>query len=211
MTRLQSNSRHDSHMTNSINPDLFQLRFSTPKTWVDAVLDDFPAFLNDHAQAEKKASGMAMSMLSHYPDKPDIVKAMVDLAIEELAHFREVIKLMHQQDQYLGSDEKDPYVNLLRKEMRNGTELYLLDRLLIAGIIEARGCERFGLIAQHHSDPELQKFYQLITDSESKHHLLFIDLACLYFSTPLIEERLDELLTIEANIVRELPVRAALH
>ena len=58
---------------------------------------------------------------------------------------------------------------------------------------------------------QLQKFYQLITDSESKHHLLFIDLACLYFSTPLIEERLDELLTIEANIVRELPVRAALH
>jgi tRNA-(ms[2]io[6]A)-hydroxylase len=198
-------------MTNSINPLLFQLRFSTPQTWVDAVLDDFPRFLNDHAQAEKKASGMAMSMLSHYPDKPDIIKAMIDLAIEELAHFREVIKLMLQQGQHLGSDEKDPYVNLLRKEMRNGTEHYLLDRLLIAGIIEARGCERFGLIAQHHTDPELQKFYQLITDSEAKHHLLFIDLACLYFSTPLIEERLDELLTIEANIVSKLPIRAALH
>ena len=198
-------------MTDSINPHLFQLRVSTPTAWIDAVLNNFPAFLNDHAQAEKKASGMAMSMLSHYPDKPDIVKAMVDLAIEELAHFREVIKLMHQQDQCLGSDEKDPYVNLLRKEMRNGTDLYLLDRLLIAGIIEARGCERFGLIAQHHTDTELQHFYQRITDSEAKHHLLYIELACLYFNTPVIEERLDELLTIEANIVRNLPIRAALH
>ena len=211
MTRLQPHSRHDSHMTNSINPDLFQLRFSTPKTWVDAVLDDFPAFLNDHAQAEKKASGMAMSMLSHYPDKPDIVKAMVDLAIEELAHFREVIKLMHQQDQYLGSDEKDPYVNSLRKEMRNGTELYLLDRLLIAGIIEARGCERFGMVAEALPAGDLQDFYRAITDSEEKHYQLFIHLAHQYFAVDIVNERLNTLLDVEAKITADLIISAALH
>lgn len=195
----------------SIDPNLFNLRAKTPHTWVEAVLSHFDQFLNDHAQAEKKASGMAMSMVSHYPDKPDIVKAMIDLAIEELAHFREVIKLMHSQQQYLGRDEKDPYVNALRKAMRDGTEHYLLDRLLIAGIIEARGCERFGLIAQHHPDAELRQFYQLITDSEAKHHLLFIELASHYFSISTIETRLDELLDIEADIVKQLPIRAALH
>lgn len=194
-----------------IKDDLLRLRFATPHAWVETVLSDFNTFLNDHAQAEKKASGMAMSMLSHYPDKPDLVKAMIDLAIEELAHFREVIKLMRTQDLNLGSDEKDPYVNAFRKHMRNGTALYLLDRLLIAAIIEARGCERFGLIAQHHSDPELQQFYQLIADSESKHHMLFIELAELYFDTATVEERLHELLDIEADIVKQLPIRAALH
>jgi tRNA-(ms[2]io[6]A)-hydroxylase len=195
----------------TIKPELFQLRYATPQSWVDTVLDNFTAFLNDHAQAEKKASGMAMSMLSHYPDRPELVKAMIDLAIEELAHFREVIKLLQARKLCLGSDEKDPYVNAFRQYMRNGTDLYLLDRLLIAAIIEARGCERFGLIGQHHTDPELRQFYQLIADSEAKHHMLFIDLAAIYFDTAIVEERLDALLTIEADIVKALPIRSALH
>lgn len=194
-----------------IDPTLFNLRYATPKLWVTTVLKDFNTFLNDHAQAEKKASGMAMSMLSHYPDKPELVKAMIDLAIEELAHFREVIKLIQEQGLHLGSDEKDPYVNAFRKHMRNGTELYLLDRLLIAAIIEARGCERFGLIGKYHTDPSMQKFYQLIAESESKHHLLFIDLAALYFDPATVESRLNELLDIEADIVASLPIKVALH
>jgi tRNA-(ms[2]io[6]A)-hydroxylase len=194
-----------------INPDLFKLRLDTSIEWVDTVLSDFNLFLNDHAQAEKKASGMAMSMLSHYPDKPDLVKAMIDLSIEELAHFREVIKLMQARGLQLGNDEKDPYINQIRACMGKGKENYMLDRLLTAAIIEARGCERFGLIAQHHTDTELRDFYQLIADSEAKHHMLFIDLASLYFATETIETRLDELLDIEASIVKSLPNRAALH
>ncbi len=195
----------------AIKANLFKLRHQTPYEWVETVLDNFTIFLNDHAQAEKKASGMAMSMLSHYPDRPELVKAMIDLSIEELAHFREVIKIMQAQGLALGSDEKDPYVNQFRKHMRNGTELYLLDRLLIAAIIEARGCERFGLIGEHHKEADMKSFYQLIADSEAKHHLLFIDLAALYFDIPVIEERLDELLNIEADIVSNLPIRPALH
>lgn len=194
-----------------IDPDLLKLRAATTSAWVEAVIADFNLFLNDHAQAEKKASGMAMSMLSHYPDKPDLVSAMIDLSIEELAHFREVIKLMQTRGLQLGSDEKDPYVNQIRKHMRKGKEVYMLDRLLTAAIIEARGCERFGLIAKHHPDAELQRFYQLIADSEDKHHLLFIDLAEKYFAEKDIEIRLGELLDIEASIVESLPIRAALH
>lgn len=195
----------------TIDPQLFQLRYPSSHNWTETVLADFNQFLNDHAQAEKKASGMAMSMLSHYPDKPALVKAMVDLAIEELAHFREVIKLMQARGLQLGSDEKDPYINAIRQHMGKGKEHYMLDRLLTAAIIEARGCERFGLIAQYHKDAELQQFYQRIADSEAKHHLLFIDLAGLYFNTDTIETRLDQLLDIEAEITAALPLRAALH
>jgi tRNA-(ms[2]io[6]A)-hydroxylase len=194
-----------------MNLDQYRLRFVTPQSWVDAVLNDFDLFLNDHAQAEKKASGMAMSMLSHYPDKPELVSAMVELSIEELAHFREVIKIMQARGLQLGKDEKDPYINQIRGHLRKEKQDYMLDRLLTASIIEARGCERFGLIAEHQTDSEMQKFYQLITESEAKHHLLFIDLAKLYFSENVISTRLDELLDIEAQIVESLPIRAALH
>ncbi|MAA49517.1 MAG: tRNA-(ms[2]io[6]A)-hydroxylase, partial [Gammaproteobacteria bacterium] len=43
---------------------------ASPREWITCVLADFDAFLQDHASAEKKASGMALSMVSHYPDKP---------------------------------------------------------------------------------------------------------------------------------------------
>lgn len=190
---------------------MYALRFATPAAWTETVLADFDSFLVDHAAAEKKASGMAMSMLSHYPDKTEIVNAMVALAVEELTHFREVIKLMHQRGLVLGADSKDPYVNALRKCMRKGTDVYLLDRLLIASIVEARGCERFGLVADALPEGELKRFYRAITESEARHEDLFVRLASHYFDHQTIDHRMNDLLSIEAAIVADLPIIAALH
>jgi len=190
---------------------MFKLRFSTPNGWVKTVLADFDAFLIDHAAAEKKASGMAISMLSHYPDRPALVKAMVDLAIEELAHFREVVKIMSERGLQLGADTKDNYVNSLRKLTRKGSDAYMMDRLILGGVIEARGCERFGLVADALPEGELKRFYRLIADSEAKHESLFIDLALEYFPEQEVHKRLDEILDAEAEIVAALPLVAALH
>lgn len=190
---------------------MYQLRFATPQAWVETVLENFDDFLIDHAAAEKKASGMAVSMLSHYPDKPDVVLAMTDLAIEEMTHFREVIKLMQKRNLQALPDTKDPYVNDLRKHMRKGSELFFLDRLLVGSIVESRGCERFGLIADALPPGELKKFYLAITESEARHEDLFYKLAQNYFRQSDIDGRLDELLDIEADIVKQLPIQAALH
>ena len=73
-------------------------------------MSNFDSFLLDHAAAEKKASGMAMSMLSHYPDKVELVMAMADLAIEELSHYREVVKWIHRRGLLTAADKKDPYI-----------------------------------------------------------------------------------------------------
>ena len=72
--------------------------------WIECVLADFDSFLLDHASAEKKASGMAINMISHYPDKPFLVQRMAELAIEELNHFKEVIKLIHERNLQLAAD-----------------------------------------------------------------------------------------------------------
>ena len=187
------------------------LRYSTPQLWVETVLADLDTFLIDHAAAEKKASGMAISMLSHYPDKPELVKAMIDLSIEEMTHFREVVKIMAARGVQLQADTRDSYVNQLRKHMRQGSELYMLDRLLIAGIIEARGCERFGLVAQGLPEGELKGFYKAITESEARHQELFEELALLYFPEAVVTARMDELLDAEAQICAALPIMCALH
>jgi len=187
------------------------LRYATTSAWTDAVMADFGSFLLDHATAEKKASGMAISMLAHYPDRIELVSAMADLAIEELTHYREVIKWIHQRGLTIGPDHKDPYVVTFRALIRQGREVYLLDRLLTASIIEARGAERFALVAAALQPGFLKKFYQSIARSEERHFELFLELAHKYSDRHTIEQRWDELLDIEAAIVARLPIRAALH
>jgi len=86
-----------------------------------------------------------------------------------------------------------------------------MDRLLIGGIVEARGAERFGLVADALPPGALQQFYQTITRSEQEHQGLFVELAELYFNPADVRSRLNELLVIEADIVKELPLRPALH
>jgi tRNA-(ms[2]io[6]A)-hydroxylase len=187
------------------------LLYATSNAWADTVLADFDRFLQDHAAAEKKASGMAVSMLSHYPDRIELVSAMADLAVEELTHYREVVKWIHRRGGITAADEKDPYVIRFRECLRRGSEVYLLDRLLTAGIIEARGAERFALVAQALEPGPLKTFYQAIARSEERHYELFKELAQRYFARDVVEQRWDELLEYEAQIVRTLPLRAALH
>lgn len=172
---------------------------------------DFDSFLLDHAAAEKKASGMAISMLSHYPDRIELVAAMADLAVEELTHYREVVKWIHLRGLVTATDQKDRYVLAFRESIRQGKEAYLLDRLLIASIIEARGAERFALVADALAPGPLKKFYQSIARSEERHFELFLELAEKYVDRAIIEQRWSELLDIEASIVAALPIRAALH
>ena len=187
------------------------LRYATPAAWTETVTADFDSFLLDHAAAEKKASGMAISMLSHYPDRIELVSAMADLAVEELTHYREVVKWIHRRGLVTGADQKDPYVLEFRKSIRQGREAYLLDRLLTASIIEARGAERFGLVAEALEQGALKTYYRSIARSEERHYTQFLELAGRYIDADTIERRWDELLAIEADIVRKLPIRAALH
>ena len=189
----------------------FQLTEKTSQASLDTVMADFNSFLLDHASCEKKASGMAISMISHYPDKPELVSEMLNLAVEELNHYRDVIRLILQKNLVPASDRKDEYVNRLHKAMDQGKDAYMLDRLLIASIVEARGAERFRLIANALPSGKLEKFYQAISDSESRHYQLFLKLAMHYFDEKRISERLATLLDTEAAIIRSLPLAPALH
>ena len=184
---------------------------TTHESWIRVVLDRFDDFLEDHASCEKKASGMAMSMASHYPDRPVLLKAMVDLAVEELTHYREVVRLIIARDNQPGPDSKDLYVKELNGLVRKGKEHFLLDRLLVAALIERRGAERFQLISNNVRDATIKRFYGSITNSESRHWKLFINLALEYFEESEVEERLSALAPEENRIIESLPIKPALH
>jgi tRNA 2-(methylsulfanyl)-N6-isopentenyladenosine37 hydroxylase len=189
-----------------------KLRFATPAAWTQVVLNDFDAFLRDHANAERKASSLAMKLVVHYADRPTLVDAMVALAREELAHFAEVWKLLSARGLLLAPDERDPYINALAaRAFRPGRDHYLMDRLLVASIVEARGHERFGLIAAALPAGALKDFYVAITRSEARHFTVFLDLAREFFGAADVDARCEFLLNLEAQIAAGLPLRAALH
>ncbi len=188
-----------------------RLRYATSPDWVTAVLADWDAFLLDHASCERKASATALQFVSHYPDRLELVAAMIEMAREELEHFQQVYGLIAARGIILGPDSRDPYIRELMKLTRDGTEPYFLDRLLLAGIIEARGCERFGLLAASLPPGPDKTFYTAITQGEARHQALFFRLAKVYFDPAEVNARTEELLEIEGTIVRELPIRPALH
>lgn len=190
---------------------MLRLRTRTDPAWIDVVLSDFDAFLVDHAACERKASATALKLVSHYSDRSVLVRELIPFAQEELDHFARVMEIILDRGLATRPDEKDPYVRALMNLIKRGPDQYFLDRLLVLGVVEARGCERFGLLADALEPGPLKDFYLEITRSEARHHGVFVRLAREYFPGPVVEARLNELLDEEAKIITALPLRAAVH
>jgi len=191
---------------------MLALRHETPAAWTDVVLADLDAFLQDHAANERKVAASALWIAVHFPDYDRIVEAMVDLASEEWAHFRQVFALLRERGRGLGQDRPDPYMGRMARLLRKRVvREHLLDRLLLFGIVEARGHERFRMLAEALPPGRLRAFYERLVEAEARHHVSYLRLARDHFPAAAIEHRLHELLDAEAAIARGLPLRAALH
>lgn len=190
---------------------MIALRSATPAAWVTAVMGDFDAFLVDHAACERKASATGMAFVVRYPDRTLLLDEMIAFAREELDHFHRVYRLLAARGLTLGPDAPDRYVGELLSHVRNGRDERLLDRLVVAGIVEARGCERFGLLADALPPGELEEFYTDITRSEARHHGLFLRLARAYFPEAIVQARVSALLDVEARVIGDMPIGPALH
>lgn len=187
------------------------LRVSTAPGWVEAVLADFDAFLLDHANCERKASAFAMSLVAKYPDRTRLIGTLIELAQEELEHFREVYAVLEQRGLALRRDEPDPYVQRLLAHARHGRDERLIDRMLISSVVETRGAERFRILAETIDDAAMRAFYGRLWKSETKHAHQFAQLLLREFEEGVVYPRLEELMAIEAEILPTLELRAALH
>lgn len=191
---------------------MFDLRSKTKDGWLPLVLAEFNEFMLDHALCERKASAMGMSLVAKYSDRHLILDDLIAFSREELEHFHIMYRLTKERGLTLPSDTKDAYVNaLMQQTRRRQTEELFLDRLLIPGIVEARGCERLKLVTEALEPGPLKQAYFEVTRAEARHHALFFRLARRYFDEPTVSERAAQLLDAEAAIVEELPLRAAVH
>jgi len=179
--------------------------------WVELVLDKFDCFLADHADCERKASASAMAMVVRFPERTALIEPMISLAKEELSHFHQVYRLMAQRNVQVKKNESDPYIKQLTRIIRHPEEQHFLDRLLVSGVIEARAHERLSLIAEHLSQPDLAKFYRTLAKEEAGHFAIFYRIACHFFPTSIVSERLSTICEFEDSIIQELPLRPAIH
>lgn len=185
---------------------------ASPAAWIEKVMSDFDTFLQDHADCERKASGMAMSLVAKYPDRTEIIPELIETALEEMEHFRDVYKIMEDRGIKLTHEmKKDPYIGALLSKMNDGIENRFMDRLLVASIVECRGAERFRLIYEALPEGDLKEFYHRLWASEAKHGNIFVTMALKYFEAEDVYKRLDEWVQIEAEVVQGLEIRAALH
>jgi tRNA 2-(methylsulfanyl)-N6-isopentenyladenosine37 hydroxylase len=129
---------------------------------------------------------------------------------EEWSHFEMVLAQLKKRGIPLGKQRTDHYVKALSKHERKGgkIERQLMDKLLINALIEARSCERFKLLSQEIEDNDLKKFYHGLMVSEAGHYRNFIELAEEYIPKEIVRERWEELLRIEADIMKSMDIEA---
>ena len=113
----------------------------------------------------------------------------------------------------LGWEHRDPYVHDLLKFIKKGGdyEMVLVERLLIAAMIEARSCERFRILSENLKDKDLAMFYQDLMASEARHYTMFLKLAHKYAPSVDVDEKWKEFLEKEAEIITSYGVEKTVH
>lgn len=187
---------------------MLSLKSSTSPRWLAQVEANLDEVLIDHAHCEKKAAGTALNLIFAYVDRVELVKALTPIVTEELEHFRMVIDLLESRGVRFRRLKPSNYGGQLADLVRKQEPQKAVDRLLVAGLIEARSCERFALLKDYLSDRPLADFYHGLFESEARHHSTYVQLARLFAENAAVDCRLDELAAAEAEIIArgdELP------
>lgn len=187
---------------------MLHLKSETSQRWLAQVDADLASILIDHAHCEKKAAGTALNLIFAYVENIELCREMTEIVREEMEHFQMVLDLLAGRGIRFRRLTPSNYGRELNDLVRKQEPYKAVDRLLVAGLIEARSCERFHKLAEHVEDRELAQFYSSLFESEARHHTTYTRLAKDFAPEEVVVARLDELAGLEAAIIdrgEELP------
>ena len=192
---------------------LLGLKLPTDPRWVNIVEKDLQEILTDHAYCEQKAASNAISIIVKFPEYPEVVKEMVRICHEEMAHFDQVHDEILQRGFTLGKERKDDYVqDLLGFIMTGGSrEKHFVERMLFSAMIEARSCERFKILSEEIKDEGLRVFYRGLMESEAEHYATFIGFAKKYGKDIDVDSRWQAFLEFEAGLMNKYGKTQTMH
>jgi len=180
---------------------MLNLHAPTPDRWLKQVEDHLDLLLIDHAHCEKKAAGVAMNLLFSYVEHAELTRAMTEIVQEELDHFHQVRAIIDRRGIRFRKISPSSYGMKLHELVSKQEPQRAVDRLLVAALIEARSCERFGLLRDRLADRELAVFYGTLFESEARHHSTYVRLAKAFQVEDAVHQRLAELAEAEARII----------
>src|SRR3954469_17963747 len=172
---------------------MLSLQSDTAERWFEQVRSNLDELLIDHAHCEKKAAGTAMNLLFAYIENNELTRAMTEIGAEGLDHFHQVVALREKRGIRCRRIRPSSYGQKLHDLVDKQEPRRAVDRLLVASLIEARSCERFGLLRDRLTDRELADFYGSLFESEARHHSTYVRLARLFMNEEIVRQRLSEL------------------
>jgi tRNA-(ms[2]io[6]A)-hydroxylase len=189
------------------------LKLPTDPRWVNIVEKNIDDILTDHAYCEQKAASTAISLIVSFPEYTELIEEMIALSREEMGHFKMVHDRILARGKKLGRDRKDEYVlQLVQFFPKGGSRTtQLVHRLLYAALIEARSCERFRLLSKELKDKELADFYHKLMVSEAGHYTMFLGFARKYGNREEVDQKWNDLLKYEAEIMKNLGKDQTIH
>lgn len=190
---------------------MLHLASTTGPAWLARALAHLDDVLVDHAHCEKKAASTALSLLFRYPERTELLRPLSRLAREELRHFERVVDALVRRGIDPGRQVPSPYAAQLMAAVRPEEPARLLDTLLCMGLIEARSCERFQLLAGAVPDPGLADLFGGLLASEARHHRTYVALASQVAPAAEVRDRLAELARHEAAVIAQAPDWPRLH
>ncbi|MBW8361837.1 MAG: tRNA-(ms[2]io[6]A)-hydroxylase [Kaistella sp.] len=191
---------------------MFKLKLLTDPRWANIAEGNLEEILTDHAWCEQKATTNAITLITMVPEYPEIITELIKIAQEELDHFNLVHEIIKKRGYEFGRERKDDYVGLLFKFLVQGTRNeYIVDRMLLAAMIEARSCERFKVLTDNIQDEELKIFYKELMISEANHYTTFIGFARQLGDPEKVNQRWEEWLEYEAEIIKSFGKKESIH
>jgi tRNA-(ms[2]io[6]A)-hydroxylase len=142
-----------------------------------------------------------MNLLFAYSEHVALTRAMTEIVAEELDHFHQVVDMLQRRGIRFRKLSPSTYGQRLHERVRKLEPGRAVDRLLVAGLIEARSCERFALLRDHVDDEELRTFYGSLFESEARHHSTYVRLAREFASDEAVSARLHVLAGYEAEVI----------
>lgn len=190
---------------------MLSLAAPSDPAWIARALDGLDEVLLDHAHCEKKAAGMAVQLLFRHPEHRFLQEPLSRLGREELGHFEQLLGILDERGIAFRRQKPSPYAGTLRGEVRTAEPERLIDTLLCSALIEARSCERLGLLGDAAPDEELARFYRALLASEARHHGVYVELACGLGPEAQVRARLAALALREAEVLAETPPWPRMH
>ncbi len=175
------------------------LQVPTSDAWLTKAATSLESLLSDHAECEKKAAVSAINFTRYFHDDHRILKQLALIAREEMRHYDRVLYWIDTLGYSYQPTQASGYAKCLHSKVRSGRE-GVLDRLLIAAVIEARSCERFLCLVPYLPE-KLAGFYHKLYEAEKRHAQVYLDFATAWCGDSSWQSRFSSLLAWEAEVI----------